>query len=670
MKKKFINGILMVAMIFATTSSFVSCKDNVDDDLSGVYANLSKRSADLQNKINDLQTQINNIEPEFIQNIYNYGDTIIQQITQRFDTTIVQQVEDLSDEIQIINENITNMTLEIDEINNKLDNIDNRINIVGDSVNVLWARVDSILGILDGMVDGNFITSVKVDATRNDVFGIINTPLLKVDGLAAYYGENMNGIDEFPYAGIDFNVGGNQLAEYLEDYELPDEGFVRFDESDYITQTTGNAGQLVFTVNTTNYEDFDISKVSKIQIENSVGQAAPIDLNIRKSSVLINYAAGRTFFQETGNSVDNGQYIADATIKEGDLDPSKFQIEKFIDFKGILKSIKSRMEDIRDVEGEYTIPGDDYRGPRAVFKNTVREIMSIVFDLFKNDLKEEDLKSNISYSPQRLALFVEKDGKMKRVAQSDLGLFTTAIKPLSYNTFWEYEKGKKDNWILENVLERTISRIAREIREHNIGKINIKAELVSLNDADESVTVKVNSATQTIMISNATQYANLKKAVNVNGGKEAVNEMVNKLLSTITLGSAAGKAADRINTWIDRGSEYLTNLIHKHLFTRMVAPIIIFETGNGMDRLCEGMFVNRGIMHAYLTSGTMELLAPAYKKYVALEKDGMLIQSAVLPGSAQSYDYDLSEKGDYKIIISCVDYFGYVITKKYNVYVK
>ncbi len=670
MKKKFINGILMVAMIFATTSSFVSCKDNVDDDIAPIYANLSKRSADLQNKINDLQTQINNIKPEEIKVIHNYGDTIIQQITQRFDTTIVQQVEDLSDEIKIINENITNMTLEVDEINNKLDNIDNRVNIVGDSVKVLWARVDSILGILDGMVDGNFITSVKVDATRNDVFGIINTPLLKVDGLAAYYGENMNGIDEFPYAGIDFNVGGNQLAEYLEDYELPDEGFVRFDESDYITQTTGNAGQLVFTVNTTNYEDFDISKVSKIQIENSVGQAAPIDLNIRKSSVLINYAAGRTFFQETGNSVDNGQYIADATIKEGDLDPSKFQIEKFIDFKGILKSVKSRMEDIRDVEGEYTIPGDEYRGPRAVFKNTVREIMSIVFDLFKNDLKEEDLKSNISYSPQRLALFVEKDGKMKRVAQSDLGLFTTAIKPLSYNTFWEYEKGKKDNWILENVLERTISRIAREIREHNIGKVGIKAELVSLNDADESVTVKVNSATQTIMISNATQYANLKKAVNVNGGKEAVNEMVNKLLSTITLGSAAGKAADRINTWIDRGSEYLTNLIHKHLFTRMVAPIIIFETGNGMDRLCEGMFVNRGIMHAYLTSGTMELLAPAYKKYVALEKDGMLIQSAVLPGSAQSYDYDLSEKGNYKIIISCVDYFGYVITKKYNVYVK
>ena len=74
-------------------------------------------------------------------------------------------------------------------------------------------------------------------------------------------------------------------------------------------------------------------------------------------------------------------------------------------------------------------------------------------------------------------------------------------------------------------------------------------------------------------------------------------------------------------------------------------------------------------MHAYLTSGTMELLAPAYKKYVALKKSGTLLQSEVLPGNTQTYDFDLSEKGDYVIIISCVDYFGYVITKKYNVHV-
>ena len=88
-----------------------------------------------------------------------------------------------------------------------------------------------------------------------------------------------------------------------------------------------------------------------------------------------------------------------------------------------------------------------------------------------------------------------------------------------------------------------------------------------------------------------------------------------------------------------------------------------------MDRLCEGMMINKGTMHAYLTSGTMELLAPAYKKYVALKKGGTLLQSEVLPGNTQTYDFDLTEKGDYTIILSCVDYFGYVITKKYDIHV-
>jgi hypothetical protein len=66
----------------------------------------------------------------------------------------------------------------------------------------------------------------------------------------------------------------------------------------------------------------------------------------------------------------------------------------------------------------------------------------------------------------------------------------------------------------------------------------------------------------------------------------------------------------------------------------------------------------------------MELLVPAYRKYVAVEKNGMLLEAEVLPGNTLTHDFDLSEPGDYKIIISCVDYFGYVVTKKYDVYVK
>ena len=675
MKKKFINGFLMVAMLFAATSSFVSCKDNVDDDISPIYAQLSKKSADLQAKIDSLKKEMD--EKQYIINEYitNIDTTIINNFYD-IDTTIINVIENLDSvkeavnviNQQIINQNqqITNLTLSLDSIDNVLNSYEIRINNMGDSVNTLWARVDSIFGILDAMVSGTLITSVNIETTRNDVLGIINTPIAKVNALAAYYGTNDSGIEEFPYAGIDYNVGGNQLAEYLEDYELPDAGYTSFDESDYITDTYGNAGQLYFTVNSTDYDNFDISKITKIQIENSAGEVAPIQLNVRKSSARINWDFGRAFLEETGKDANNGFYVADATITEDNLDPSRFQIERFINFEKLKSEIKKRIDDIRTVEGE---GADGYKGNKAQFKNFVRELASLAYGILKNDLTKSDLATNITYSPQKLAMFVEKDGKLKRVAQTPLDLLTTAVKPLSYNTFWAYEKGKKDNWIIETVLEKAVSRIAKEINER-WGDIGAKAKIEGLDEANKAVIVNLNGNLETVKIGDNQYWTDLKKGAALNGGLDAINDKLAKVLKTYTLGHAVDKAENRINAYLDKASDYLTNLINKHMFTRAVAPIIIFETSTGVDRLCEGMFVKRGVMHAYLTSGTMELLVPAYRKYVALEKNGMLLESKGLPGNTLTHDFDLSEKGDYKIIISCVDYFGYVITKKYDVYVK
>ena len=688
MKKKFINGFLMVAMLFATTSLFVSCKDNIDDELSDVYSNLGKKSSELQGKIDNLQGEVGNLQGKTadlqrqIDEIEPYIDNrVTQEITQIIDTALLTkhsgEIQDLNDQLQVVNGQITNQSLAIDQIKEELNRIDERFNNMNDAIanleatwndkfGALWETVDSIKGILGALVNGSLITGIEIETTRNDVLGILNSPIAKVNALAAYYGTNDSGIEEFPYAGYDFNVGGNKFAEYLEDYELPTDGYTRFDESDKITDTYGNAGQIYFTVNSTNYDDFDISKFTKIQIENSVGEVAPIELNVRKSSARINWDFGRAFLVETGVDPMNGLHVADATITEENLDASKFQIEKFINFEKLKSEIKKRIDDIRTVEGE---GADGYKGNKAQFKNFVRELASLAYGIMKNDLTQKDLATNITYSPQRLAFYAEKDGQMKRIAQTRLDLLTTAVKPLSYNTFWEYEKTKENNWIIETVLEKAISRIAKEINER-WGDVGVKAKIVKLDETNKVVYIAMNSKVEKLVVKNTEYWSDLKKALEVNGGLDEVNEKLARLLKTYTLGTVVNKAEGRINAYLDKASDYLTNLINKHLFTRAVAPIIIFETSTGVDRLCEGMFVKRGIMHAYLTSGTMELLVPAYRKYVALEKNGMLLESKVLPGNTLTHDFDLSEKGDYKIIISCVDYFGYVVTKKYDVYVK
>ena len=76
MKKKIINGILLVAMLFATTSAFVSCKDTDSD----VKAELDAKYAALEKKFNDLQTLVDQVKCKCDGKYYT-KDEIDQKVT-------------------------------------------------------------------------------------------------------------------------------------------------------------------------------------------------------------------------------------------------------------------------------------------------------------------------------------------------------------------------------------------------------------------------------------------------------------------------------------------------------------------------------------------------------------------------------------------------------------
>ena len=65
MKKKIINGILMSALLLAGTTSFVSCKDNVDDVETGIrfdMGTMNKQIAELETRIAILEAQDMGVE--------------------------------------------------------------------------------------------------------------------------------------------------------------------------------------------------------------------------------------------------------------------------------------------------------------------------------------------------------------------------------------------------------------------------------------------------------------------------------------------------------------------------------------------------------------------------------------------------------------------------------
>ena len=135
------------------------------------------------------------------------------------------------------------------------------------------------------------------------------------------------------------------------------------------------------------------------------------------------------------------------------------------------------------------------------------------------------------------------------------------------------------------------------------------------------------------------------------------------------LGTAVGDAATRVNNAIEKFGNLIVKALNTHQLTRALAPCIFFESAEGIARMQEGLTVKNGMMTIYMSSPTEELLAPAFKKYLAVKKNGKTVFGKVFDGSAQLYTLDLTELGDYEVILSCVDYYGYICTKKYTLHV-
>ena len=97
----------------------------------------------------------------------------------------------------------------------------------------------------------------------------------------------------------------------------------------------------------------------------------------------------------------------------------------------------------------------------------------------------------------------------------------------------------------------------------------------------------------------------------------------------------------------------------------------MYSSTQGINRLVAGTVVKDGYMQINMTSPTEELIVTPYEKYIAVtDASGKVTQSATVPGNTQLWTLDLTKAGDYTVILSCVDYYGYVVTKKYDITVE
>ena len=696
MKKKIINGILLVAMLFAATTSFVSCKDNVDDDILPVYAQLTKDKNELSTRISNLEGQIASLQSE-LNNVKGDVTTIKGQIAE-----LQSDVNDLKSRLAAVESQIATLSADVDNIKNDMQAIDARL-----------TTVEEVIGKIAEFLSKGMVTEIAVNQTVNDAIGTINLPGVNVKMLAALFGDNQTYIEKFPAAGQDYNV--DPKGDFLDASDIAGAKFIEISE-DYITKPNGNAGKFFFTANTMDKSTFNI-KDWTLTLEDSKGTVAPVYFeNVQPSEYNVQWGIYKSDVLGSNESeTDRGFYEADATIDAKYLEKCKFNLRNHVDYKSIKDEIKQAVENVKTAAGA-----------KAKVTSLAKEVVKLVENIFSGNMSGDNrFPENPTYSPQRLVMTQAVDSSYVRFQDADLDVMLTAVSPLSYNSFWTMEKNAKG--LDMNYIEKGIARIANAIKrriptfgngqEIKMGEIKLASadatpfapvpvkrtsgwlekwnaetstweyewhddlegytatgwSWFTLVDKDGNAILDENGNNKWYAIGSTDYNLDpIASAIKEGLDLEQINEMLAEVSGTSKkLANTVDNAAARFESFIERISNKYVSMMKNHALTRAVSPIILYEATDGIHRLVDGTTVNAGYMSINMTSATKERIVPPYEKYIAVkDASGKIIQKETVPGNTQLRTLDLTKAGDYTIILSCMDYYGYVVTKKYDITVK
>ena len=376
MKKKIINGILLVALVFAASSAFVSCKDNDADVKTELYGEIAKLQAqikaledkvaginscdcpkeDIQKRIKALEDALSSINwsdyvtfkalPDEVKKLLvdYYTKEEVDKLLKGIDTGGLTE-----DEVKkLVEEALKDYTYSKDEI----------VKLISDEVEKLDNKIDAIFKTQ--------VTSLNIDAIKNPVFGFLSAPVdVQSNLLIACYGKAESDI-EFP-------IGSGEYIAYADD----------------ILTLDNNAGTLYVTVNPSSV-DFSGKTLT---LEGTSGKQAPVVLSPLVPStqeILFGWTRAANAF-----------YEATATIPEDNLKDLAVDLTK---------------QDLLDLK-------DDVKYLIQERNHTKRGAVNLLKDLY-------DLYTRNMYSAYRLKATW---GENNYNTFSETKIAALALKPLSYS---------------------------------------------------------------------------------------------------------------------------------------------------------------------------------------------------------------------------------------------
>ena len=596
-----------------------------------------------------------------------------------------------------------------EEFNNKVKEIEDRLKKVEDDIAALQATVDN----LKNDVLKKMITGIVIQGTESPVIGYFNTPLdLRSNILAAYYGETKKEV-KFPVKtntedlvdiSMKFSARNMEVMGGFSQETVPAGLFV----SQVNGSEEGNAGTLYLTVNpnTVNFSGVTLG------METSQENASPVTLSP------LAYSTRELTFGYT-RSASNGFYEAKATLLKDKINDAKMKIDystleneakdiiKNKDKASVLTFGAALINSVQDVMPAYGVKASWTDATEGTTHNLFSEYslattaikpLSYAFlkDFNANLPGEEKLQSLLNQLFNKINVKIKLD--MPDFSHVEINFGTIDISSIDTKITINFQYILKDD--AGNPIYILVTDQEGELRwvylgtgdqeayyydadgnfhwaEEGLGiefhKLEINKDIdIDLYNTLKEIIDKVNTQWISAQDQLRSMLNEIQKLNNIN---DQVNAQINDIKNDIKseLSKLISRAYNKMNSIFSKAPN------------KALQPVLVAKTGDKM-RLLSRSLTNptkvSGSLTLYPTSYSLELLAPAYKKFVAVtdvwNADGTPAAASV--GKAANGDNMLkvidSEKSCtlngqsgyiYEVSYSAVDYHGKVTTKKFYV---
>ena len=659
MKKKIINGILMVALVAATATSFVSCKDNSEDVKTELIAELTQQATNLQMKWTAADAALESTLRADLatkQALADFEQAVADGYVTKaeFNTFKDDLDEDLQDIWDALNdtEDPNSVASKINAINDAIADQADDIDDIKDDIAEVNETLDSLQDQIDAIVDAleNLITGVTVNATSTNILGNSKLfPGLNVQFLGAIYGESLNN-GTFP------DVTAQELGNAAQE---------TYNQNDLLFNKEKAAGKIYFTVNPSN---IDAKKLAKVYLSLTNSQNDSTIIKLGKA-----VASKKTLtWGSTTRSNEVTLWEADATLNdEEDLVNKLGQLApaEIFDLKTAAKHVENILKEAKAAAKEAN--RSNYASTaKTATKEILKETAQTIADLAQAKLP----------SMPALALRATwADTVGVRNVVSDYSIAATAYKPLDFF----YGKGfiAEQNISLDKIdalAERIVKAFANKLPEATKYKVS-KVAPFNFHSIEVEVTEVggTQKAKGTLDVSTLTADANIMaNTLNddldiLNGALDDIQNLINDVKS---YANRAYKFEDRVTDVLQRYLNRVINSVADNGLYKVLQPIMLYQGANGINRFATGATVAANSeIDLIPTTVTNELLAPVYKKFVAVvDKDGKSTSEIKTKGDEdfQKFTVKFGEAGSYTVVYAALDFYGNQIVKRYNVTVK